>query len=265
MKKLFAVILVVALCFALSGCHKKETLKVGATPTPHAEILEIAKEKLAKEGIELEIIEFTDYVLPNTSLEDGSLDANYFQHMPYLTSFNEEHGTHLAMACYVHYEPFGVYPGKTTSFDALYDGAQIAVPNDTTNEARALQLLQQEGLITLKDGAGLKATKLDIVDNPLNLDIVEMEAAQLSHILKDVDMAVINGNYAIDAGLSVANDAIAVEDKDSEAADTFANVLVVREGDEKDEKIQELVKALQSEEVRQFIEDTYNGAVIPKF
>ena len=265
MKKLFAVVLVLALVFAVTGCKKKDTLKVGATPTPHAEILEIAKEQLKKEGIELEIIEFTDYVQPNTSLEDGSLDANYFQHMPYLTSFNEEQGTHLASACYVHYEPFGVYPGKAASFDELTDGSQIAVPNDTTNEARALQLLQQEGLITLKDGVGLNATKLDIIDNPKNLEIVEMEAAQLSHVLKDVDLAVINGNYAIDAGLSVAKDAIAVEDKDSEAADTFANILAVREGEEKDERIQKLVKALQSEEVRKFIEDTYDGAVIPKF
>ena len=240
------------------------TLKVGATPAPHAEILEVVKEILAQQGITLDIVVFNDYIQPNTAVEDGSLDANYFQHITYMNEFNASDGTHLVSDAEIHYEPFGLYAGKTASLDALADGAQIAVPNDTTNEARALLLLQQEGLITLKEGAGITATKADIAENPKNLDIVELEASQLPVRLADVDMAVINGNYAIDAGLKVA-DALAVEAADGEAATAYVNVLTVKEGRESDPAIQALVEALQSQEVKDYIETTYEGAVVPVF
>ena len=240
------------------------TLKVGATPAPHAEILEVVKEILAQQGITLDIVVFNDYIQPNTAVEDGSLDANYFQHITYMNEFNASDGTHLVSAAEIHYEPFGLYAGKTASLDALADGAQIAVPNDTTNEARALLLLQQEGLITLKEGAGITATKADIAENPKNLDIVELEASQLPVRLADEDMAVINGNYAIDAGLKVA-DALAVEAADGEAATAYVNVLTVKEGRESDPAIQALVEALQSQEVKDYIETTYEGAVVPVF
>ena len=240
------------------------TLKVGATPAPHAEILEVVKEILAQQGITLDIVVFNDYIQPNTAVEDGSLDANYFQHITYMNEFNASDGTHLVSAAEIHYEPFGLYAGKTASLDALADGAQIAVPNDTTNEARALLLLQQEGLITLKEGAGITATKADIAENPKNLDIVELEASQLPVRVADVDMAVINGNYAIDAGLKVA-DALAVEAADGEAATAYVNVLTVKEGRESDPAIQALVEALQSQEVKDYIETTYEGAVVPVF
>ena len=241
------------------------TITVAASPTPHAEILKVAGEVLAKQGITLKVIEYTDYVQPNMVTESGEVDANYFQHKPYLDTFNEENGTHLVSVAAIHYEPFGLYPGKTAAIADLKDGAKIAVPNDGSNEARALLLLQAQGLITLKDGAGMTATKLDIVDNPKNLDIVEMEAAQLPRTLSDVDMAVINGNYAIEAGLSVSKDAVATEDADSEAAKTYANILVVKEGNENSPAIQALVKALQSDEVRDYINSTYDGAVVPMF
>ena len=241
------------------------TLKVAASPVPHAEILAVAKDLLAEQGIDLEVIEYTDYVQPNMVTESGEVDANYFQHTPYLDDFNAENGTHLVSVAAIHYEPLGLYPGKTTSLDALADGAQIAVPNDTTNEARALQLLAAQGLITLRDSAGLTATKNDIAENPKNLDIVEIEAAQLPRTLADVDMAVINGNYAAEAGFSSANDALAAEDANSEAAQTYANILVVKEGNENDPAVQALVKALQSEEVKAFINETYNGAVVAIF
>ena len=240
------------------------TLKVGASPAPHAEILEVVKPILAEQGITLDIVEFNDYIAPNTAVEDGSLDANYFQHITYMNGFNESDGTHLVSVGNVHYEPFGLYAGKTASIDELPDGAQIGVPNDATNEARALLLLQQEGLITLKEDAGLNATKADIVDNPKNLDIVEMEAAQLPVRLQDVDMAVINGNYAIDAGLKVS-DALAVESAEGEAATAYANVLAVKEGRENDEAIQALYAALCSDEVKEYMETTYEGAVVPLF
>lgn len=240
------------------------TLKVGATPAPHAQILEVVKELLAKQGITLDIVEFTDYILPNNAVEDGSLDANYFQHITYMNNFNDEYQTHLTSVADVHYEPFGLYAGKTASIDALPDGAQIAVPNDTTNEARALLLLQDNGLITLKEGVGITATKLDIVENPKDLEIVELEAKQLPVRLADVDMAVINGNYALDAGLSVS-DALAVEAADSEAGKAYVNVLTVKEGREDDLAIQALAKALTSDEVRTYIDDTFGGAVVPVF
>ena len=196
-----------------------EDLTVGASPAPHAEILEAAREELAKKGYNLKIVEYTDYVQPNLALEAGDLDANYFQHLPYLEQFNQERGTKLVSAGKIHYEPFGIYAGKTASLDELADGAKVAVPNDATNEARALLLLEAQGLLKLADGAGLKATKTDIVENPKNLDILEVEAAQVPRSLPDVDVAVINGNYAIEAGLKVS-DALAVEASDSEAATT---------------------------------------------
>lgn len=241
------------------------TLTVAASPTPHAEILNQVVPILAEQGITLKVIEYTDYVQPNMVTESGEVDANYFQHLPYLEDFNAENGTHLVSVAQIHYEPFGLYPGKTATIEELADGAQIAVPNDGTNEARALLLLQQEGLITLKEDAGMGATKLDIIDNPKNLDIVEMEAAQLPRTLADVDMAVINGNYALPAGLTVDDDAVAYEDPDSTAAQTYANILVVKEGNENNEAIQALIAALQSDTVRDFINNTYNGAVIPIF
>ena len=240
------------------------TIKVGASPAPHAEILEVAKEILAEQGITLEIVEFNDYIQPNTAVENEELDANYFQHITYMNDFNESDGTHLVSAAEIHYEPFGLYAGKTASLDELADGAQIAVPNDATNEGRALLLLQQEGLITLKEGAGLTATKADIAENPKNLEIVELEASQLPVRLGDVDLAVINGNYAIDAGLSVA-DALAVESADGEAAQAYVNVLTVKEGREDDPAIQALAEALCSDEVKAFMEETYGGAVVPVF
>ena len=240
------------------------TIKIGATPAPHAEILEVVKPILAEQNINLEITVFNDYVTPNTAVEDGSLDANYFQHITYMNGFNESDGTHLVSVGNVHYEPLGLYAGKASTVADLTDGAQIAVPTDTPNEARALLLLQQEGLITLKEGAGINATKADIVENPKNLDIVELEANQLPVRLQDVDMAVINGNYAIDAGLNVA-DALAIEDSEGEAGTAYANVLVVKEGHENDDAIQALYTALCSDEVRTYMEETYGGAVVPLF
>ena len=267
MKKFIALILALTLALSLAACGGSaddKTIKVGATPAPHAEILEVIKEELAKDGWTLEIVEFDDYVLPNTALSEGQLDANYFQHITYMNNFNVEYSTHLVSAAEIHYEPFGMYAGKSASIDALPDGAQIAVPNDATNEARALLLLQQVGLITLKDGAGINATKADIVANPKNIEIVETKAELLTTTLQDVDMAVINGNYAIDAGLKIA-DALAVEAADGAAAQAYVNVLAVKEGNENSEKIQALVKALKTDAVKAFIESTYAGAVVHMF
>lgn len=241
-----------------------EVLKVGASITPHAEILAQVKDVLAQEGYDLQVVEYNDYVLPNTALEDGELDANFFQHQPYLDDFNAENGTHLVSVAAVHFEPFGLYAGKTDSIANLKDGAVVAVPNDTTNEARALLLLEAQGLIKLKESAGLTATVLDIEENPLNLEIKEIEAAQLVRSLPDVDIAAINGNYAAEGGLNVA-DAIAVEASDSLAADTYANVIVVKEGNENAEKTQALVDAVLSDGVKSYIEETYGNAVIPVF
>ena len=293
MKKILALTLAAAACFALlTGCGSSASsnksagasaaasqsaaastpaasgdtvkLKVGATPAPHAEILEQVKPILAEQGIDLEIVQYNDYNTPNDAVEDGSLDANYFQHITYLNNYNEANGTHLVNAGVIHYEPFGLYAGKTASLDELADGAQIAVPNDTTNEARALLLLEQEGLIKLADGVGINATTLDIIENPKNLNIVELEAAQIPSRLADVDMAVINGNYALDAGLKVA-DALAIEASDGTAAQAYENVIAVKEGNENSEAIKALVEALQSDTIRDYINDTYNGAVVPMF
>ena len=237
---------------------------VGASPAPHAEILEAAKPLMAEKGFDLQVMIYSDYVQPNNALDAGDLDANYFQHFPYLESFNQQHGTKLASAAAVHYEPFGIYAGKTASLEEVADGAVVAVPNDVTNEARALLLLEAQGLITLKEGAGLEATKNDIAENPKNLEIMEVEAAQIPRVLPDVDIAVINGNYAIEAGLKVS-DALAVEDAESIAATTYGNVLAVREGEEETDKSKALGEVLTSDEIKKFMEETYEGAVVPLF
>ena len=275
MKRIIALILALTLCLGFAACTSGKpdepkgndpqtvTLKVGASPAPHAEILEKAKELLKDKGINLEIVQFTDYVQPNNATEDGDVDANYFQHKPYMDNFNAENGTHLVSVANIHYEPFGLYPGKVKTIDELPDGAQIAVPNDGTNEARALLLLESCGLIKLKDGVGLEATKLDIVENTKNLDIVEMEAAQLPSVLDSVDMAVINGNYAIDAGLSVGKDAVATEGASGVAAETYANIICVKEGNENNEAVKTLIEVLRSDEIKKFINEKYDGAVVP--
>ena len=246
---------------------KKETKKIviGASPSPHADILKAAKKELKKEGYELEIKEYSDYVQPNTALESGDLDANYFQHKPYLDDFNKQKKTHLVSAGTIHYEPFGIFPGKTKTLKALKNGATVAVPNDTTNEARALLLLQDQGLIKLKDGAGLTATKKDIVENKKDLAIKEIEAAQIPRSLKDVDIAVVNGNYALEAGLKVNKDALATEDADSIGAKTYGNVVAVKKGNEKTDATKALIKALKSDTVKKYINDKYDGAVVPLF
>ncbi len=269
MKKIIALSLIVLLlAAALSGCGKSaepNKIRIAATAVPHAEILEVAKEILAKQGYELEIVVYTDYVQPNLVVDKGELDANYFQHTPYMDQFNAENGTSIVSAGLIHYEPFGIFAGKTASIDALPDGAQISIPNDGTNGARALLLLQQEGIITLKEGAGIEATVYDVVDNPKNVQIIEMEAAQLPLSLRDVDLSVINGNYALEAGLNPATDALALEDASGTAAQTFANLVGVKAGNENSEAIKALVAALQSEEVRSFINETYQGSVVPIF
>lgn len=268
MKKIIAVVLALtlALCFAAcsNGGEDSKTIKVGATPAPHAEILEVIKDTLAKEGYTLEIVEFDDYVLPNTALEEGQLDANYFQHVLYMNNFNAENGTHLVNAAGIHYEPFGIYAGKCKTLADLPDGAKIGVPNDATNEARALLLLEQEGLIKLKEGVGLQATKADIVENPHNYEIYEAKAELLTTLLQDVDIAVINGNYAIDAGLKVSG-ALAVESAEGTAVEYYQNVIAVKEGNENSAKIQALIKALKSDAVKSFIQTKYEGSVVPLF
>ena len=264
MKRVLASIAAATLTLALAVPAAAEgTIKVAASPTPHAEILEAAKSILADEGWDLEVTEFEDYVQPNLVVESGDFDANYFQHVPYLESFNEEKGTHLVDAGDIHYEPFGIYPGTKKSLDELEDGDTIAVPNDTTNEARALLLLQDNGVLTLKEGAGLTATVNDIESTTKDIKIQELEAAQVPRVLNEVAFAVINGNYAVEAGLSVADDAIAYEASDSEAAKTYVNIIAVKEGNENNEGIVALVDALKSDEIKDFINETYNGAVIP--
>ena len=269
MKKLLAVVLTGAFVVsALAGCGKStsaddKVIKVAASATPHAEILEQAKPLLEAKGYDLQVTVFDDYVQPNEVVESGDFDANYFQHIPYLESFNEEKGTHLVNAGGIHYEPFGIYPGTKASLDELADGDSIAVPNDTTNEARALLLLQDNGIITLKEGAGLTATKNDIVENPYNVDIVELEAAQVPRVKDEVAFMVLNGNYALEAGFSVAKDATAYEKADSEAAKTYVNVMAVKEGNENSDKIKALVEVLTSQEIKDYINNTYDGAVIP--
>lgn len=239
------------------------TIKIAASATPHAEILEEAKPILEQKGIHLEITVFDDYVLPMTVVESGELDANYAVHVPYLESFNEEQGTHLANAGGIHYEPFGIYPGKKASLDEVANGDTIAIPNDTTNEARALLLLQDNGLIKLKDDAGLTATVNDIVDNPYELKLQELEAAQVARVKEEVEFVVLNGNYALEAGLSVGRDSIAYEASDSTAAKTYVNIIAVKEGNENNEEIKALVDVLKSDEITKFIQEKYDGAVVP--
>ena len=279
MKKKIAALLVGALCLsALTACgggsdtqtaeggaSDDKTIVVGASPTPHAEILNAAKDVLAEAGWTLEVVEFTDYVQPNTALVDGDLDANYFQHIPYLNNFNKENNADLVSAIEMHYEPFGIYPGKTATLEELADGATIAVPNDGSNETRALLLLQDAGLITLADGIDptSDATVLDIVENPKNLNIQEIAAEQLPRSLADVDLAVINGNYALQADLNANEDSLITENP--EYAQVYINTVACRNGDENSEKIQALADALRSDTVKQFIEDTYKGAVVPVF
>ena len=292
MKKLLSILLCAALVLGLAACGtaasdptdapeseapatdaaetpsgELEKIVVGASSTPHAEILEAVSGELEALGYELDIKIFDDYVMPNLALADGEIDANYFQHEPYLLNFNAENGTDLVSAAAIHYEPMGIYGGSKSSLDELAEGDIIAVPNDGTNEARALLLLQDQGLITLKEGIDAStetATILDIAENPKNLEIVEMEAKNIPHSLPDVAFAVINGNYALQAGLT-GNDALASESADSDAAQTYANILAVRAGEEDSAKTQALVTALTSETCRQFIEETYSGAVVPIF
>ena len=269
MKKLIAAALTGALVLGTVGtsvvfaADDDQTITVAASETPHSEILEAAKPILEEEGYDLEVTVFDDYVQPNEVVESGDFDANYFQHIPYLNSFNEEKGTHLVNAGGIHYEPFGIYPGTKSSLDDIADGDTIAVPNDTTNEARALLLLQDNGIIKLKDGAGLEATVNDIEENPYNVEIVELAAEQVARVAEETSYIVLNGNYALQAGYSVSKDALAYETSDSEAAKTYVNVIAVKEGNENSDKIKALVDVLKSDEIKDFINEKYDGAVIP--
>lgn len=291
MKKLLALTLALVLCLGLAACGggttstdtnadtssdadtngdtattgETITLTVGATPNPHAEILAQVKDDLAAEGIDLVVKEYSDYIVPNTAVEEGDLDANYFQHTPYMEQFNEENGTHLVSVAKIHYEPMGIYPGTAKTLDELKDGDTIAVPNDVTNEARALQLLAAQGIIELKADAGLNATPNDITSNPKNIQFKELEAAMLPQTVSEVALSVINSNFAMEGGLNPATDALASEDANSEAAQTYANIVAVEEGHENDPAIQALVKALQSDKVKEYIEQTYSGAVVAVF
>ena len=273
-KKILALALAgVLVVGALTGCgssksesSEKKTddkkITVAASATPHAEILEEAKTLLKDKGYELEVKVFDDYVQPNNVVESGEFDANYFQHVPYLEQFNEEKGTHLVVAGKIHYELFGIYPGTKKDLKDIAKGDKIAVPNDTTNEARALLLLQDNGIIKLKDGAGIKATVNDIEENPNNIEIVELEAAQVPRVVNEVAYVVLNGNYALEANYTVKKDALAYEKSDSEAAKTYVNVIAVKEGNENSEKIKALVDVLKSDSIKKFIDEKYDGAVI---
>lgn len=271
-KRILTAALALALSLSLTACGSKEetpaetpaettTLTVAASPTPHAQILEQCVPILAEQGIELVINEYSDYVVPNTAVEDGDEDANYFQHIPYLDEFNASRGTHLVDVASVHIEPMAIYAGKTASLEELPDGASIAVPNDPTNEGRALLLLEAQGLITLSDSSNLSSTPKDIAENPKNLTFVEVEAATIPSIVSEVDLAVINSNYALGAGYNPVTDSLAIESSDS----PYVNVLVVKEGNEENPAIQALVEALHSDTIRTYIEDTFDGAVVPAF
>ena len=258
---------------ALTGCGKKgsgsneQEIVVGATIQPHAEILnsDAFQNKLKDLGYTVKVVEYTDYVQPNEATQDGSLDANFFQHQPFLDDFNKENKGSLVSVAKVHYEPYGLYAGKSNSLENIKDGATIAVPNDSSNEARALQMLQAGGLITLKEDAGLMATVNDIVENPHNISFKEIESAQTPLVLNDVDFAVINGNYAMQAGLNVQKDALLIEDEKSVGAETYANILVVKEENQDSDKTKALVEAITSDEVKSFMEEKYSGAVIPVY
>lgn len=279
-KKFLSLILALALSASLTACGSSDTtetaddadsgdtaetvtLKVAASPTPHAEILEQVKPILAEQGIDLVITEYGDYIVPNTAVDEGDEDANYFQHTPYLEQFNAENGTDLVSAGKIHYEPMGIYAGKTASLEELPDGATIAVPNDATNEARALQLLAAQGLIEIDPEAGLNATPNDITSNPKNLEFTELDAAMIPNTIEEFDLNVINSNYALQAGLNPAEDALASEDAASDAAQTYANIIAVKAGHENDPAIVALVDALHSEEIQEFINTTYAGSVLP--
>ena len=280
--KILATLLALTLALSLAACGSKNeapadntanndaqteqpaenqetvTLKVGASPTPHAEILQQCVPILAEQGIDLQIHEYSDYVVPNTAVEDGEEDANYFQHIPYLDDFNTTRGTHLVSVTGVHIEPMGIYAGKSASLDELPDGATVAVPNDATNEGRALLLLEKQGLIKLADDSNLSSTPKDIVENPKNLTFTEVEAATVPSIVSEVDIAVINSNYAMGAGFNPVEDALALEASDS----PYVNVLVCKEGNENNEAIQALAEALHSDTVKNFITENYGGAVV---
>lgn len=279
-KKFLSLILALALSASLTACGSSDTtettddtdsgdtaetvtLKVAASPTPHAEILEQVKPILAEQGIDLVITEYGDYIVPNTAVDEGDEDANYFQHTPYLEQFNAENGTDLVSAGKIHYEPMGIYAGKTASLEELPDGATIAVPNDATNEARALQLLAAQSLIEIDPEAGLNATPNDITSNPKNLEFTELDAAMIPNTIEEFDLNVINSNYALQAGLNPAEDALASEDAASDAAQTYANIIAVKAGHENDPAIVALVDALHSEEIQEFINTTYAGSVLP--
>jgi len=281
MKKYLSLALALLLCLSLAACGggsdpapaeneggddanapaETVTLTVAASPTPHAVILQQCVEPLAAQGIELVVNEYSDYVIPNTAVEDGDEDANYFQHIPYLDEFNAERGTHLVNVAGVHIEPMGIYAGKTTSLDAIPDGATIAVPNDPTNEGRALLLLEAQGLIKLKDSSNLSATPKDIAENPKNLEFKEMEAKTIPSVTSEVDLAIINSNYALGAGLNPVEDSLAIESGDS----PYVNVLVVKEGNENNEAVKALIDVLNSDAIRDFINEEFDGAVVPAF
>lgn len=268
-KRILAAGAAAVLAVGLTACGGKEnkaddrTITVAASPTPHAEILEASKDLLKEKGYTLEIKEFDDYPQQNVVVDEGEFDANYFQHQPYLDNFNEEKGSDLVSAAKIHYEPLGIYPGASENLENIKDGAKIAVPNDATNEARALLLLEENGIITLKEDAGLNATKKDVEKNPHNIEIVELDAAQIARVVEELDFVILNGNYALDAGFNVQTDAIAKEEADSEAAQTYANIIAVKKENKDSEKIKALVEVLQSEEIGKFITDTYEGAVVP--
>lgn len=265
-KRLLSVLCVSALALSLTGCGSKgsddKTIRIAATAVPHAEILEQVKPVLEKQGYTLEIKVFDDYVQPNMVVESGEFDANYFQHYPYLESFNEEQGAHLVNAGNIHYEPFGVYAGTESSLDNIPQGATIAVPNDVANEARALLLLQENGLLTLKEGAGINATIQDIAENPYNIEFVELVAAQIPRTLPEVSYGILNGNYAMQAGLKAQTDALVCERGDSEVVKTYVNIIAVKEGNEELPKIKALVEALRSEEIKQYMNEKYQGNVV---
>ena len=277
-KKIIALAAAAALPLSLAACSGNNSsstadnsssdasstvIRVGASPSPHAEILEFAKDQLAAKGYELEIVEFTDYVMPNVALYEGDLDANFFQHTPYLDNYNEQNGTDLVSACKVHFEPMGLYSETLTSVSDVAEGSKVGVPNDPTNEARALNLLEAQGLIKLREGAGLNATPLDIEENPLNLEFVELEAAQLPRNLSEFAIAAINGNYAIEAG--ILDKVIVNEAADSESAQEYANILAVQSGELETDKTKALVEALTSDESREFINTQYEDQFIPVF
>lgn len=268
-KKIVALGAVLVLAISsLAGCggsssEEDTTIKVAATPNPHAILLEKIKDTLADEGYTLEIVEFEDYVKPNQAVTDGDVDANFFQHQPYLDQYNEENGTDIVSVGGVHYEAMGIYKAQKSAIDELSSGDKIGVPNDVTNEARALQLLEANGVITLKEGKGLTATKADIVENPYGIEIVELDAAIIPNTLPDLALAVINANYALEA--DITDDTIAVEAADSDAATTYANIVACAKGNEDSEKIQALIKALQSDEVKDFLESEYKGVIKATF